>query len=467
MKFCHIGIRAKAGFVDNSGLFCQVRQRGEPNTGYYDINTAKYHLFYWPLALTGLLLLLESQIQNGFLARYPDGAANLATFALAASSYRLVNAVLTFVPQTVTLLASCPRSRRMCFRFVLSAGFLLSFLLLFVGFTSPGTRLFSRLMHIPPEILPQVVRYLQWLAPLLVINAVRHYYTGILIRLGRTRMITLLNLNHLLTLVAVLWAGRSLAWSPITTVAAGTIVANLIHLGLASIIVAEKRIPDGENSRSPLRYREILAFFWPVALTSSMFALCRPIMYSYINRTAMAVTVVAALRLAFDAAAFFINPVNQFRHMYTTFGRRDPDGVRRFMFRIAFGYTAVMLLIAFSPAGHFLFHRILGVEGDVLVKAIQALRLLCLAPLTIAVRNLYHGQMMVRLSTRGMAAGAILRVSAIAFFSWCFYHLGWLNHRTGAFMLIGGFMAEALVSRLAVARIRRRQPSRDDVFRGS
>ncbi len=409
--------------------------------------------------LTGLVILLESQIQNAFLARYPGGAANLATFALAVSSFQLLNAFLVFVPQTVTLLARCPRSRRTCFRFVLSAGILLSAPLLTIGFIPPGTRLFAHIMRIPPEILPNVVRYLQWMAPLLIVNATRHYYTGILIRMGRTRILTLLNVVHLLTLVAILIIGRARVWPAIVTVAVGTIAANLVHLALVSAAAAEKRLPESESPWQKLRYRDILAFFWPVALTSGMFAMCRPVMYSYINRTAMALTTVAALRLAFDVTMFFQNPVNQFRHMFTTFGEEDPDGVRRFMFRITYGFTAVMLLLAFSPLGRLLFHRVIGVEGAVLEQAIQALRILCLGPLTIAVRNLYHGQMMIRRRTRGMAVGGTLRVTVIAFLAWSFYRLGWLNHQTSALMLICGFAVEALVSRLAMIHLRRR-PSR-------
>ncbi len=405
--------------------------------------------------LTGLTLLLESQIQNAFLARYPDGPANLATFALAISSFQLLNAFLIFVPQTVTLLASCPHSRKTCFRFVVAVGVLLSIPLLIIGFLPPGTRLFAHIMRIPPELLPNTVRYLQMMTPLLLVNAVRHFFTGILIRLGRTRILTLLNLCHMLSLVAVLAVGRRQGWPAIETVAIGAIVANLVHLGLVSLAAAEKRIPASETPWQRLRYREILTFFWPVAITSAMFALSRPIMYSYINRTAMAVTTVAALRLAFDAMMFFQNPVNQFRHMFTTFGEQDPEGVKRFMLRMTAWFTLIMVLLAFSPLGRLLFQRVIGAEGEVLEKAIQALRILCLGPFTIATRNLYHGRMMIQRRTRGMAFAGTFRVGAIVLLSWSFYNLGWLNHQTSALMLIGGFGAEALVSRLAVMRLQR------------
>lgn len=50
-----------------------------------------YGRFYWPLALSGYALLLEHQIQNGVLAQYPRAELELSTFALASSSFQLVN----------------------------------------------------------------------------------------------------------------------------------------------------------------------------------------------------------------------------------------------------------------------------------------------------------------------------------------------------------------------------------------
>ncbi len=417
-----------------------------------------YHLFYWPLALTSLMLLLESQFQNGVLARYPNAAEQLATFALAASSFQLLNAFLVFVPQTVTILARCPRSRKTCRRFVIAVGALLSGLLMTIGFLPVATRTFAAVMRIPPELLPPVISYLRWLAPLVLVNAIRQYYLGVLVRSGKTRVITVLNVIHLSILIGMLLAGRALGWSAIATLAVATIVSNLIHLALTSWAADERRLPAGEPALQPLRYHEIFRFFWPVAVTSGMFAMCRPVMYAFINRTAMAVTTVAALRLAFDAAMFFQNPVNQFRHVYTTFGREDPEGVRRFMFRVSFGLTAAMVLVAFSPLGRWMFRRLLGVDGMILEYALQTLRVLCLVPLTIAVRNLYHGQLMVERRTAGMAAGATLRVLAIAGMSWGLFHAGHLNHIACGLMLVIGFATEALTARRAVMRLRRLTP---------
>ncbi len=416
---------------------------------------SRYASFYWPLALTSLLALLELQFQNGVLARYPDAEVQLATFALASGSFQLLNAFLVFVPQMVTVLGRNAADRGICLRFVLMVGLILAVPLLVMSWFPPGTRLLALLLGIPAAVLPQVIRYLQWLTPLVVVNALCQYYVGVLVLAERTRLVTLLNAAHLTILVGVLLAGRALGWSAIGTLACATISANTLRLMLSAWAAAWRREPEppGPTDGPHLTHRAVFIFFWPVAMTSAMFAMTRPVLYAFVNRTDLALTTIAALRLAFDVGLCFQNPVNQFRHLYTTFGEADPVGVRRFMVRITAGLTLAMLVLAFTPLGRLFFIRVLGVHGPMLGQAVDALRVLCLAPAIIAVRNVYHGELMVGRRTGGMAVGSALRVLAIGGLAWLALRMGILDHTVCAMLLVAGFLAEAISSRCAVRRL--------------
>ena len=78
----------------------------------------QYWQFFWPLSLTGLAMLLAQQFQNGTLTRYPDAVKELATFALASSTFMLFNASLAFVPQMANVFARSRRAKKVCFRFL-------------------------------------------------------------------------------------------------------------------------------------------------------------------------------------------------------------------------------------------------------------------------------------------------------------------------------------------------------------
>ena len=66
---------------------------------------ARYWAFYWPLALTGAVTVLGTQIQNGVLARMEDAAAILAAYAVAQAVLSLFNAAQAFAPQLTTRFA--------------------------------------------------------------------------------------------------------------------------------------------------------------------------------------------------------------------------------------------------------------------------------------------------------------------------------------------------------------------------
>ncbi len=409
-----------------------------------DRSNKGYWSFYWPLGLTSTALLLERQVQNGLLARYPDSTSELATFALAQSSFQLVNAALIFLPQMVTVLGRSRSARRRCRSFIALVGVILAFPLAFMAFTAVGQQVLNGLLNIPVELAPQVARYLQWLAPLVMVNAMRHYCTGVLVLGQRTETVTLMNVTHMVILVAVLLTGFRLEWGALPTLALGTVMANSLTLVAAALAAAKINPPDLADGK-PASWRAMWRFFWPVALTSLMFALSRPVLYAYVNLTTQAVVTVAALRVAFDFAAFFQNPVNQFRHVYAMFGATDPNGVRRFMFRVTGVLVAIMALIVFTPLSGVVFGHLLGIEGEVLRRATQAMAVLCLIPVIIALRNLNHGKMLVRRKTTAMAVAAILRVLVIAVAARALYATGWLDQRTACLALILGFAVEAFI----------------------
>lgn len=412
-----------------------------------------YHKFYWPLALSGLALLLEHQFQNGILARYPDAERELAIFALATSSFQLVNAPLIFIPQMVAVLARTPADRARCRRFAHLAGLTLSLPLFFLGYTETGRSLLGGLMNIPPSMLPAVARYLQWLTPLDWVNAVRHYCTGMLVLSERTRTVTMLNLVHLVTLVILLLVGRQAVWQALPTLALATVVSNLLHFFLGIYIVRRVDVPvHQQDATRPTSISGIFGFFWPLAVTSLFFAMSRPVLYAFVNLTSDAVVTIAVLRVGFDFCMLFQNPVNQFRHLYATYGAVDPEGVARFMFSVTGVLTAVMAMMVVTPLSRLFFGHGLGLEGEVLLRSLQSIRVLLLVPLIIMIRNLYHGRLMVRRTTRAMAAAALFRVAAIALAAKGLLAAGLLNHVSGAALLVLGFVVETVIVRDSVRR---------------
>ncbi|MHC5037780.1 MAG: hypothetical protein ACYTHM_10735 [Planctomycetota bacterium] len=404
----------------------------------------QYWSFYWPLTLTGLAMVMARQFQNGALARYPDAEKELATFAFAASTFFLFNTALGFVPQMSNVLARSKASHRICFRFIIGASLILTAPIAFLGFAPPGKLVLASIFEIEGPSLDNVARYLRYLTPLILINGLRFYNNGLLIQAKRTVLATVLNALFLATAVAVLVTGVQMCWRPVETLALAQLASAAVHLLLSWLFLAWVYQPPGEPPGQPaLTLRRTFDFFWPVAVTASLFALSRPIIYAYASRMPDGVASIAAMRVAFDFVMVFQNPVNQFRNLFVTFGCADLQGVRRFMIRVWFGVTALMLLVIASPIGNFLLQDLIGVRGDLFYRAREILWVLCLVPLVLTFRNFFHGLSLVRRTTGNMAAGSFCRILVIWLASWALWRLGRLDHLFGAAILLAGFAMEA------------------------
>ncbi|MHC4598149.1 MAG: oligosaccharide flippase family protein [Planctomycetota bacterium] len=411
----------------------------------------QYFSFFWPLTFMGLAMLLSRQFQNAVLAGYPDAAKELAIFAYASSLFWPFNIALGFVPQMTNILSRCRRNRQVCFRFVLAASLILSAPLLVLAFTPLGALVVTKLFDVWGEDRRAVVQYLMYLSPLVLINGLRHYATGLLIQVKRTGYVTVLNILFLSAVIASLLLGVSLGWRAIETLALAQVSSAVLHLVLSWIVLL-KLYKSGEEDTEPLTYRKTFDFYWPVAITAVMFSLSRPVIYGFASRTPDAVVTVASLRVAFDFALLFHMPLNQMRNLFATFGLSDLPGLRRFITRAMVGVSMVMLAVVLTPASRWILNGLMGVEGELLTLAREALMVLCLIPLIVTVRNYFHGLALVRRRTESMAAGGIARVLAIAFFSWLLFATGRLDHVFGASLLVLGFAAETLIVALSSRR---------------
>ena len=420
---------------------------------------ARYWAFYWPLALTGAVTVLGTQIQNGVLARMEDAAAALAAYAVAQAVLSLFNAAQAFAPQLTTRFARGPEATARVRGFILGISLALAGLVALLA--TFGQPLIIASFSLSPALQAQTFAFLLALAPMVWLNGLRFYLVGRLIQQERTGRVTVLNGVHLTVLIVSLAAGLALRLGPVLTLVGAQALAGLVHATLAIGALrlgAEGAAGSEAESEEVPSYQRLRAFFGPVVLTGIMFALSRPILYAAIGGTGDGILTIAALRIAFDFTFFFQQAANQFRHFFVTFGLDAMAEKRRFMIRVALGLTLAMALTAFTPLGPLLIAEGIGAEAEVTRRALAALQVMTLLPLLIILRNLFHGILMVEERTGGMALGSILRVLTIAGLAQLLTPVGLLTPSTAAWTLLAGFATETAVVAYRVLRLRALAP---------
>jgi hypothetical protein len=267
-----------------------------------------------------------------------------------------------------------------------------------------------------------------------------------------TGWVTTLTVTYLTSVLVGLVIGFTLGLKPVHVLVGAEGVALLIQLALSLLIRSRRYRPPADPEHADLSYLELLRFFLPMATTAVMFALSRPILYAFVARTPDGVLAIAAMRVAFDFATIFQQAANQFRHFFVTFGWNDLQLKRRFLALVCAGITAIMLAVALTPLSELVWGKLMGIPDPVREISEQVLLVMCLMPALIVLRNYHHGRLMVERRTSGMAAGGILRVAAILLAAQACTMTGWLNYLSASFILILGFLVEALVALVAAQK---------------
>ncbi len=401
-----------------------------------------YWKFYWPLTIMGLAMLLSNQFQNGVLARYPEAVRELTTFALAGSFFGFLHAALVFLPQMTNVYGRSPAGASACFHFACRAGLGLSLPLLVLGWTPSGIDLSTMIFGVDVAVAATMQIYFRLLAPVIFMDAMRHAFTGLLIQTRRTGWVTVLNIAYLSVVLLVLMLGFHFGLSGVWTVGLAQLAGALFAL-LGSWFAWSRFASLLEGKVEPPSQGELFNYFWPVALTSICFALSRPIIFLFASRTAEAFVLIAALRVSFDFAMLFFNPVNQFRHLLVTFGMDDRKDILGFLVLVVTGLSGALVVIALSPMGSLIFRTVFGLEGKALEFATAALLPLALVPLAMGLRNWLHGYALVGRATRRMSTSALARIGVISLAAWGLVAIGWFGPRAAASLLAFGFLAEA------------------------
>ncbi len=411
-----------------------------------------YWRFYWPLALTGVGMVLSVQFQNATLARYPEAVKELAVVALAHGVFGFFNACLQFISQLSNVYARSPAATRRTWQFVVAASFTIMLPLLLIATTPLGRQLVQMVFGIDASLSEQVSVYLLLMCPLVLLNAQRHYLTGLMIQAHRTGWVTACNFVYLGTVIVVLLIGFTLAWDPPYVI----VGAELIGVGvLITILLVAKTLayqPPEKTEHSEVTFTELIKFFVPVSTTGIMFALSRPVLFAFVSRTPNGLLAIAALRIAFDFSMLFQQAANQFRHFFISFGFDDIQAKRRFMGVVALGITAIMAAFALTPLSHWIWGSMMGVPAELMDLSVEVLMIMCLMPAVIVYRNYFHSRLMHLRRTAGMAYGGILRVAGIFILAAATFQLNLLNHLSAAAILILGFVIEALIAQNANQR---------------
>jgi hypothetical protein len=376
---------------------------------------------WWPLAVSWLLMAVESPAINALVARLAEPQIHLAAFGGVVWPLALIiESPIIMLLSASTALSKDWDSYLRLRRFMMRAGALLSAVHVLIAFTPLYTIVVVELIGAPAEIVEPARVGLMIMTPWTWCIAYRRFNQGMLIRFGHSRAVGVGTLVRLSADGVVLAIGYVVGTIPGTVVAASVLVAGVVSEAIYAKLrvrpVVRGQLRQAAPVGQPLTFRAFSGFYTPLAVTSMLRLLVQPIGSAALSRMPGALESLAVWPVV-SGFVFLLRSLG-FAYNEVVIALLDEPGaahnLRRFTAALAALTTVLLLVIAATPLATLWFGQVSALSSRLVTLACQGLWVALPMPGLSVLLSWYQGAIVHSRRTRGVteAVGIFLLTSS-------------------------------------------------------
>ncbi|MGE5681084.1 MAG: hypothetical protein ACM34K_09440 [Bacillota bacterium] len=359
------------------------------------LSLKKIFRFWLPLSATWMMMSVEGPYLAAIIARMAEPKYNLAAYGVAFSFALIVEAPIIMIMSASTALVKDYSSFKKLKNFTFSLNAIITFLII-IFVTPPVFNFIAKdLIRLPDEIVKLTHIATAILIPWPGSIGYRRFFQGILISHNQTKKVaygTIVRLTSMSLTAIILYLFTNV---PGVIVGASALSAAVVCEAVASRFMASailKQIKSEVNRKTPasselnhkeLKYREIINFYYPLALTSILTLAVNPLITFFLGQSRMAIESLAVLPV-----------LNSFVFIFKSFGvsyqetaiallsDKKTDSyipVRNFALILGFGSAILLFIISAFSFSDIWFSGVSGLSED--LSQLARLPLLIMAAL--------------------------------------------------------------------------------------
>lgn len=372
--------------------------------------------FWLPLAAMWLMMAFEQPAIAAVVARLPEPERNLAAVGVTLSLALIVESPVIMLLTAGTALAQGKQSYERLLHFTHVQAATLMTLHVVIALTPLFGFLVGGLIGAPAEIVEPSRRAFLLMTPWTPAIAYRRLWQGVLIRFDRTRVVPLTIGARVVAGGVVLAIGlltRRLSGASLGGIAlsVGVIAAALAAYGFARATVREHlSVPSPDDV--PLPWRHLLEFYVPLALTSFITLVGRPVLTFGLARAPQPLASLAV----WPVIVGFIFLARSFAFSYQEVvvallvDGHSFEKLHRFTIGLALFLSGLFTLIAVTPAARLWYEKVSGLTPDLVALAIVPTMLLAFLPGLDTLLSWQRGLMVHVGRTRRITQAVVLDV---------------------------------------------------------
>ncbi len=378
-------------------------------------------IFWFPLALTWLLMSVEGPFLASIIARMAEPKFNLAAYGVAFSFALIVEAPVIMLMSASTALVKNYHSFKKLrnFTYFLNGTITLFMLVLLI----PAVFEFIAIDLIALPTRVEEITYLAFVALLPWPAAIgyRRFYHGILIRNNLTKFVTFgtaVRLATMLSTTIILFVFANLDGAVIASIALslGVMLEAIISKFFAKNILAKIKATQNKNPTEKLTYKGILQFYYPLAITSILSLGVHPFVTFLIGQSRMSIESLAVLPVI-NSLVFVFRAVGlSFHEAFIALLGKNGEGykpLRNFGFIVASVATIFLFGITTTPLATIWFHNISGLSIELTKLSIIPAIIISILPALTFLISVQRAVLVYVRNTSPLTAATIIEVIII------------------------------------------------------
>ncbi|MGP4038714.1 multi antimicrobial extrusion protein MatE [Gracilibacillus sp. D59] len=362
--------------------------------------------FFIPLGVSASLVTISHVIINSTLARAPEPAIVIASYSVAMSLFGLLERCAVILRQTCSTLVRDKISYKLMKNatfYVLSAIFLLSLIL---AYSPLGKGFFSVLLGVSDRMLEPTIDAYRVLMFVTIFSGIRCLYQGVIISNLKTKWLTIGMAIRLIVMAFLAWLLLKNDWVNHGYIGAYIFLSGMAIEALVSVLEGRlivRKLPQRKEKHRVVQQSQIFRFYSPLMVASLIAVSVTPTINAVLGWSTKAEIAIASYAVALSVVHLLNSIASYIHQIVINFYHQDQRSVIRFTVLMSLIPSLMLMLIAYSPVGVWIFQHIIGVSGELLDHSILALRFFVLFTLCFPWIDFANGILMIRNKTKVMS----------------------------------------------------------------
>ncbi|KQL41788.1 hypothetical protein AN960_00505 [Bacillus sp. FJAT-25509] len=371
-------------------------------------------IFFIPLALSASLTSISHVIINGTLSRTNHAEVIIANYAIAFSLFGILERPVLVFRQTISALAIGKASFNKIAIFFIKVSLVITALCLLIGLTRLGDLVFKYGFNSKAESMDSLKFTFLVLSGVILFSGLRCLYQGMIINKLETKWLTIGVVIRLVGMFAVALymnlsnhANNSSAGAIIFLTGMG--IECFISVWRGNSIVRE----NNNETETPLRQKEISAFYFPLVFYLSFQTFLIPIIYAFLGKIQDVHLGISSFALAFSITNLILSFFMYTHQIVLQFYEKNKRTVLKCVMVFSIVPSVLLVILCFTSAGPWFMRTVLGANMELAAESLNVLKFFIIKTLVFPWVDYFGGILMLQKSTKSLLKPQIFNMIAV------------------------------------------------------